>query len=312
MRRPFRCFVSAAGVVAAAALAGQSPAEGENELQARYALVVPPSAPPSFNSLPELWGLRGLDKETKLAELDESFVLYLTERALFRVSDRHGLVYLTGGKQLMAEEELSEADVRDHLRVHSCLCALEYESSTSARELHAAAGAYRLTKAPSITNEASGIVRVEFEFSEEGQAERVLLRKLVCWNAADATLMSVAAAMPGFAKLTWKEHPGFVDPPADDRQVREQESAGYTPDDHRPLVLTDGRFGTTYESPRERSDAPELLGTARPGLSTWLREILSGRKLAIDFSDYYLDLDPYFRSLDRRHGIYYRDPASWP
>ncbi len=55
-----------------------------------------------------------------------------------------------------------------------------------------------------------------------------------------------------------------------------------------------------------------MVGTAKPGLFTLLREIRTGRKLTIDYSDYYEVLDPYLRDLNRRSGITYRDPWSWP
>ena len=61
-----------------------------------------------------------------------------------------------------------------------------------------------------------------------------------------------------------------------------------------------------------RPDAPELVGTAEPGLFTLLREWRTGRKLAIDYSNYYEQLDPYLRELNRRNGIYFRDPCYWP
>ena len=63
---------------------------------------------------------------------------------------------------------------------------------------------------------------------------------------------------------------------------------------------------------QERWDALELERTAKPGLFDWLGGILSGREVTVDHSDYYLDLDPWSRRLDRRHGVYFRDPYHWP
>ena len=61
-----------------------------------------------------------------------------------------------------------------------------------------------------------------------------------------------------------------------------------------------------------RLDSPELLGSAKPGFLTWLGDVVSGKQTRVDYSDYYLDLDPISRRLNRQHGIYYRDPAYWP
>ena len=291
---------------------------GAEQPQTRPEYVVPVSAPSLSDPLPEMWGLRELHDDTDLEDLDESFVLYLTERALFKIRDKDGQVYFTGGKQLIAKEQLTESDISDHLSSYSCLCALEYESSTFAGELHIAAGAYRLTKAPSITEEESRIVRVEFEFSGEGQAEHAKLRRLVCWTTNGDTVAPLARTMPRFAKLTRKEHPGFLDPPVDDRPIQKHENAQQSQSPHRFHVLADqyvgfqGRRATNGIQIPQRLDAPELVGTAKPGLFTWLREIRSGRKVTIDYSDYYLELDPYSRRLDRQHGIYYRDPYYWP
>lgn len=292
--------------------------EGTEEPRTRHEYVAPISDVSLFNSLPEMWGLRELNKDTKLEDLDESFVLYLTERALFKIGDKGGQVYFTIGRQLIPKEELLESDISAHLGLFSCLCALEYESSTSAGELHIAAGAYRLTKAPSITEDESGIVRVDFEFAEEGQAERVKLRNLVCWNSKDGTVAPLATTMPGFVKFTRKVHLGFLDPPVDDRPVPRLGNAQRIQKLHWVQSLADEYFagGRDLAGGRDRFpqrlDAPELLGTAKPGLSTLLREILSGKKVAIDYSGYYLELDPYTRRLNRQHGIYYRDPYYWP
>ena len=61
-----------------------------------------------------------------------------------------------------------------------------------------------------------------------------------------------------------------------------------------------------------RLDAPEFTGTAKPGLFTLLREVRTGRKPAIDNSDYFRDVNSYIRDLDRRNGISFRDPCYWP
>ncbi len=250
-----------------------------------------------------------MSAETKLEDLDESFVLYLPERARFEASYERGWVYFMSGKQLVVEGELSAADIADLLRSHACLCALEYECDGASRALQAAAGAYRLTGAPSVDRSESGIVRVEFRFEEEGQTARAQIHRLVCWSTADDTLQPIARALPGFAKLTRKEHPGFVDPPVDDRPV-----GNHPPPRQEPAIaLADEYIGRAYDASRPlRLDAPELIGTAKPGLFTLLREIRSGRKLTIDYSDYFEDLDPALRDLDRRSGIYYRDPCYGP
>ncbi len=312
-------FGLSGGLIAAAVLAVQSPCADAEELQTPHERVAPISVQPLFNPLPEMWGLRELNEDAKLEDLDESFVLYLSERARFKIGDRDGWVYLTRGKQFIVKYHLSDSDIADYLRANPCLCALEYESDSSAGELHTAAGAYRLTKAPSITEEEPRITRVEFEFLEGGQAGSVRLRKLLCWIAHDDTVMPLAATMPRFAMLTRKEHPGFRDPPVDDRPVQEDEIARQSYEDQQFLAMSDDYLGfqrgggSRFEIRMpERWDAPELLGAAKPGLFTWLREIRTGRKLAIDYSDYYRDCDPYIRSLDRRQGIYYRDPAHWP
>ena len=291
---------------------------GAEEPQTLPEYVVPVSALSLFDPLPEMWGLRELHKDTNLEDLDESFVLYLTERALLEIHDKDGQVYFTGGKQLIVKEQLTESDISDHLSLYSCLCALEYESSTVAGELHIAAGAYRLTKAPSITKEESGIVRVEFEFSGEGQAEPAKLRRLIFWTSDGDTLAPLAKTIPRFAKLTYKELPGFKDPPVDDRPVQKQENAQQSQSPNRFRILANeyggfqgGRATSGTQIP-QRLDALELIGTAKPGLFTWLGELGSGRKVTIDYSDYFLEVDPYLRSLDRQQGIYFRDPYYWP
>ena len=59
-------------------------------------------------------------------------------------------------------------------------------------------------------------------------------------------------------------------------------------------------------------DAPELIGTVKPGLLTWWRELSTGRKQHVDYWEYYPPTDPLTRYLDRQHGVYYRDPSYWP
>ncbi len=269
----------------------------------------------SFNPLPEMWGLRALGGEERFADLDGSTVLYLRERAVFEAPRSEGTIYLAAGKQLVVGRELTEMEISEHLGFHSCLCALEYESSSAAGAHHVAAGVYRLTRAAAVDVGTDGIFRVGFELSEQGQADRVRLRRLVCWSAKDEVL-SLARALPGFATLARKAHPEFLDPPPDDRPVQEQEIARRRPSEV-VLVMSDeyvafgpGGGGSTSRLP-PRLDAPELLGTARPGLSTLLREFSSGRKLAIDLSDYVPDLDPFSRRLQRQIGVCWRDPL-WP
>ncbi|MEE8155473.1 MAG: hypothetical protein V3T53_11025, partial [Phycisphaerales bacterium] len=80
---------------------------GAEELQTRPEYVVPVSARSLFDPLPEMWGLGELHNDTNLEDLDESFVLYLTERALFKIRDKDGQVYFTGGKQLIVKEQLT-------------------------------------------------------------------------------------------------------------------------------------------------------------------------------------------------------------
>ncbi len=263
----------------------------------------------SFSPLPEMWGLRELSPDARPGDLDESFVLFLPERARFEGGAEQGWIYFAGGRQLVVEGELTESGIANRLRSHTCVCGLEYESAGPAQDLHTAAGAYRVGTKPSVESTMSGITRVEFRFEQEGQSERVRIRRLVCWGSAGATLKPITRALPGFAKLTRKEHPGFVDPPVDDWPVSNHELArqGTT------LALGDEFVGRAYDESRPlRLDVPELVGTAKPGLLTLLREIRTGRKLHIDYSGYYEPLDTYLRDLNRRSGIYYRDPCYWP
>jgi hypothetical protein len=262
----------------------------------------------SFSHVPEMWGLRVLSPDTPLEDLNESFVLYLAQRSRFDADDQRTLVYFMGGRELVVDGELSEPEIADQLRSHACLCALEYENAHPDGDLQIAAGAYRLTAGPTVDRQVPGIVRVEFLF-EVHDEPRTQIRRLVCWNAADATLGPVAMALPGFVRFTRKEHPGFADPPIDDRPIRHYELA----QTESSVVLADQYLGRRYyNSGPFRLDAPELVETAEPGLFTLLREIRTGRKLRIDNSNYYEDLDPYLRDLNRRNGISWRDPCSWP
>ncbi len=118
----FRRLVMLSLVVVIIAFAG----EGAEEPQTRHEYVAPISDVSMFNPLPEMWGLRQLNEDTRLEDLDESFVLYLTERALFKIGDKGGQVYFTIGRQLIPKEELVESDISAHLGLFSCLCALEY------------------------------------------------------------------------------------------------------------------------------------------------------------------------------------------
>ncbi len=271
--------------------------------------VLPLTRAASFLSLPGMWGLQELSADTDLEDLDESFVLYLTERARFEAGNERGWVYFVGGNQLVVDSRLSEPEIADRLLSRACLCALEYEFDGPSRELETAAGAYRLTEPPSVDQKKSGIVRVEFQFEEEGQAGRARIRRLVCWSSADDTLEAIARALPGFAKLTRKAHPGFADPPMDDRPIGNHQPARQEP----TIALADAYFGRAYDGSRPlRLDAPELVGTARPGLLTLFHQIRTGKKLRIDHSEYFEILDPYLRDLNRRHGICYRDPGYWP
>lgn len=287
-------------------------AEGSDELHAPNR-VVPPSAPSAFNPLPEMWGLRALSRQARLEELDEAFVLYLTERARFTIVGQGGRVFLSGGRQLVASQ-LSEAEIADDVSIYSCLCALEYEPPMPAGDFHAPAGAYRVTEAPSRTTAESGIVTVEFQFSHEGQAEGTTLRRLVCWTSTDDSLAPLAAALPGFATLARKEHPGFVDPPVDAREVPEHDRAPDIRNPDRILAFLDGDIPFQRGRGREPLplDAPELVGVAKPGLWTLWREVQSGRKLTVDHSDYYFDTNRSMLFLNRRLGIHSRDPGCWP
>jgi len=263
----------------------------------------------SFSHLPEMWGLRVLSADAELEDLDESFVLFLPERARFEAENERGRIYLMGGRQLVVKNVLSEPEIADHLRSHACLCALEYEHADPDGGLQIAAGVYRLNRPPSVDRKVPGIVRVEFVFEEHDVSPKTRIRRLVCWSSAGTTLGPVAIALPGFARLTRKEHPGFADPPVDDRPIRNNELAQQEP----AVVLADEFIGRAYDSSRPlRLNAPELVETAEPGLFTLLREIRTGRKLTIDYSNYYEDLNPYLRYLNRRSGITYRDPCSWP
>ncbi len=150
---------------------------------------------------------------------------------------------------------------------------------------------------------------VEFRFEEEGQTEGVRIRRLVCWSSAGDTLEPIARALPGFAKLTRKAHSGFVDPPMDDRPIGNHQPARQEP----AIALAESYIGRADDGSRPwRLDAPELVGAAKPGFFTLLREIRTGKKLRIDYSEYFEDLDPYLRDLNRRHGICFRDPWYWP
>jgi hypothetical protein len=272
-----------------------------------YGLPVTRAA--SFSHVPEMWGLRVLSPDTPLEDLDESLVLYLPRRSRLDADDERAWVYFMGGRQLVVDGELSEPEIADQLRSHACLCALEYENARPDGDLQIAAGAYRLTEGPSVDRQVPGIVRVEFLFEVVDESPRTQIRRLVCWNSADATLGPVAMALPGFVKFTRKEHPGFADPPVDDRPIRHDELA----QSESSVVLADQYLGRRYyNSGPFRMDAPELVETTKPGLFTLLREIRTGRKRRIDYSNYYEDLDPYLRDLNRRNGISWRDPCSWP
>ena len=278
--------------------------------------VAPVSAESSFNPLPELWGLRELSQDTSLGDVDQSFVFYLSERAIFRIGGKDGRVFLGGGRQVATKGELSESGIAEYLRWHSCLCALEYEASSSPLQLQTAAGAYRLAAAPSLTEDDSGMQRIELKFAEKGEAGQARLRGLICWTSGD-TIAPLARSLPRFAMLADKGHPGFADPPRDDRPIREHEIGRPMARSFR-VALTDEFAVSATERFLIESwvqvdlDAPELTGVARPGLTTLLREVQSGRKVPIDHSDYFRDLDPCTRSLDRQQGIHYRDPTYWP
>ena len=285
--------------------------------------VAPPSVPARFNAFPGMWGLLELEDDTALANLDDTFVLFVSERARFRIGETSGVVYLDGGRQFLSADVLSETDISEHLRASPCLCAIEFETTGSAArahgELHVAAGAYRVAGAPTVTTDASGTVKVTFELSPVGQAERTRLRSLVCWIASDDTTRPVRTTLPAFAKLTRKSRPGFVDPPMDDRRVLDAEivRSRIELDERHRVVFDDEERGYSRSFLDEegrllvRPGAQELLGPVRPGLLTWLRE-MGGDKRILDYSDYDLDPDPYLRSLDRRQGISFRDPWFWP
>jgi hypothetical protein len=272
----------------------------------------PSTAPPSFNPMPELWGLSGFDEQTTLEDLDRSFVLYVAERARFEVDAPPGRVYLAGGRQLVAASSLAPADRAAQLRTHGCLCALDYELGVG-RELDVAAGVYRLDGPPVVAAEGDAIVRVELAFAAEGQADRVRLRRLTCWSKGSRDVLAVQATLPPFAVLTRKVNTGFADPDPDDREVTDQRSFRHTPTGRDALVLHDFTL-STQQARRipERFDAPELLGTARPGLLTLLGELTTGQRRAIDHADYFRVTDPYLQQLDRRQGIIFRDPWAWP
>ncbi len=272
----------------------------------QHEFVAPVSATSWFDPMPEMWGLRELSAETRLQDLDDTFAFYLTERSVLRIASEVDRVDLSGGRQLILNGQLAESDVVDHSGSISCLCALEYESSASTNQLQIATGAYRLKSAPSVTKDAFDVMSVEFEFAGQGQAEHVKLRRLVCWNPVDDSVAPLAKAAPRFMKFTREDRAGFIDPPVDDRLLSAPEGSGPTQNLYPIDIMAD-----EYPIP-ERWDAPELRGTSKPGLFTLLREIRTGRKEAIDYSEYFQDYDPYIRRLDRRHGIYYRDPYAWP
>ena len=285
------------------------------EARQNHAVVLSDQA--SFNPLPEMWGLRELDVNAGLGDLDESLVLFLTERTRLETDDSEGQIYFAGGRPLVAEAPLTASDIADHLNLRPCLCALEYESSGSSEAIHIAAGAYRVERAPTITA-TSGAVRVECTFATDGQPQRTKLRSLTCWVSSEGTLKSLATALPSYARWTRKVHPGFLDPPMDDRPVLGSEMTRAYQGVPPVLALAEGLVD--FEGGRgpyglrvpARLDGPEFLGTARPGLTTWLVELRTGRKLTIDHTGYFLDLGPHARRLDRQHGIRYRDATYWP
>ena len=149
--------------------------------------------------------------------------------------------------------------------------------------------------------------------------------KIAQGQASEAlpTLEALAAENPEHAETLYALHLAYAALGRDEKAHETLIAAiSSIPDNHpwmvRLHVLADefvgfqGKRATNRIQSPQRSDAPELVGTAKPGLFTWLREIRSGRKVTIDYSDYYLELDPYSRRLDRQHGIYYRDPYYWP
>ncbi len=284
--------------IATLALAGDG-AEGRVRLAA-----APVTAPTSFNPLPELWGLAELSGDTRLDELDGSFVLYLSKRAAFEIEGSDGRIYFAGGRQLVSGTDTPE----------SCVCALEYRSSASERQLQVAAGAYRSARPPTVIEMGPRVARVEFELVQEGQAAHVRLSRLICTSSSGDTVAPLSAAVPGFMKLTRKEHVAFRDPPVDDRPVDQRELAeNIQPQRLRVPANEYPGFEVYADELRisERFNAKKLEGTAKPGLLTLLREIRTGRKLVIDHSDYYLQ-DSQLLRLNRQMGIAYRDPCLWP
>ena len=286
-------------------------------VQAPLDSVAVVSGPSLFDPLPEMWGLAELSLDADLEAL-QGLVLYLDRRAVFRSAGAEERVYFGGGRQLVADRPLTESDIADELGSLACLCALEYGGATSSGELHVAAGAYHSSRASAVTVQPQGIVRVEFELQREGQPDRVKLHRLVCWPTSGGTVASIAAALPGFVKLTRKTQPGFVDPPMDDRPVRVEAPARLQAGHDQVLALADGLVGFQdagglhgFRLP-ERLDAPELVGSAKPGLFTFIAEIGNGGRRAIDHSDYFLDLGVCSRRIDRLHGIRHRDSTYWP
>lgn len=283
--------------------------DGAEAPHPEHASAEPVTAPSRFDPLPALWGLSALPHDTPIHDLDGRVILYLSERARFRITGRDGRVYLAGGMQVFVTEPV-EPGIEDLLRGSPCLCALEYSSSGPAEELHTPAGAYHAAHEPSVTTAGPGVVRTELELSPSGQSDRVTLRRLVCWTAGDGTIAPLAAALPRFAMLARKADQGFADPPADDRpvEVPERDLNDWIRD--RALALADVSLVPQRERDRlpRRLDSPELLGAVRPGLAALWDDIRWGRRATIDYAGYYVDFDPLCHRVDRQHGISYRDP----
>ncbi|MHC4990632.1 MAG: hypothetical protein ACYTGC_06590 [Planctomycetota bacterium] len=302
-------------VIAATAMSvGALHAAGQQAHDVSPLRLDPVSMEPAFDPLPEKWGLRELRATTRLGELDASFVLYFAERARFQIDTPAGWVYLIGGRQLLVEGTLTEEDVAELLFVRRSLCSLQYESDVPERDLHVAAGAYRVATAPRISTPSPGVTRVEFEIVDGGPAEEVRLQRLVCWVAGEDTIGPLADTVPGFIRLTRKEQPGFRDPPVDERPIRDYEIVRrHREDDRQLFAMIDERFGLQAgEGGLPDDQAPFQLPPARPGILSWLWSIQTGTELAIDASEYFLDADPALRARDLRDGIYFRNAEYRP
>jgi hypothetical protein len=283
-----------------------------------FATADPISLPASFNPLPELWGLRPLSVQTSPDDLDASLVLYVSRRA--RCDAGAGrTIYFAAGRQMTHDTRPTDDEIAATVRTSGPLVAITYDTGAEdAAFVHLPAGAYRAAAEPTVTAPYPGVVRLEVDLEFQDASARVRPRRLVVWSPEGDFSTGLTGMLPPFATLARKEHAGFADPPVDDRPVAMVEFARQPGGMDLFVAVDEDAFG--LEKPQGRYDAPSrarldsavLLAPAKPGLLTWLDDLAKGRSRSVDASDYFIERDPYFRRLDRSHGIYFGDPTYWP